>query len=60
DAPRPRFTATPEAGKKVELVIPGILIKKDKQTTILLTSLELEAEVYQWLMEKKVKVVRLG
>ena len=60
DAPRPRFTATSEVGKKVELVIPGILIKKDKQTTILLTSLELEAEVYQWLMEKKVKVVRLG
>jgi hypothetical protein len=60
DAPRPRFTATSEAEKKVELVIPGILIKKDKQTTILLTSLELEAEIYQWLMEKKVKVVRLG
>jgi hypothetical protein len=59
DAPRPRFTATSEAEKKVELVIPGILIKKDKKTTILLTSLELEAEVYQWLMEKKVKVVRL-
>jgi len=60
DAPRPRFNATSEPEKKVELVIPGILIKKDKQTTILLTSLELEAEVYQWLMEKKVKVVRLG
>ncbi|MCK5256227.1 MAG: hypothetical protein KAQ81_09405, partial [Deltaproteobacteria bacterium] len=26
DAPRPRFTATSEAEKKVELVIPGILI----------------------------------
>ena len=59
DAPRPRFTATSEAEKKVEIVIPGILIKKDKKTTILLTSLELETEVYQWLMEKKVKVVRL-
>ncbi len=59
DAQRPRFTATSEAEKKVEIVIPGILIKKDKKTTILLTSLELEAEVYQWLMEKKVKVVRL-
>ena len=60
DAPRPRFTTTSKTEKKVELVIPGILIKKDTQTTILLTSLELEAEVYQWLMEKKVKVVRLG
>ena len=60
DAPRPRFTTTSETEKKVELVIPGILIKKDKQTTILLTPLELEAEVYQWLVEKKVKVVRLG
>ncbi|MBW1855249.1 MAG: LysM peptidoglycan-binding domain-containing protein [Deltaproteobacteria bacterium] len=38
DAPRPRFTATSEAEKKVEIVIPGILIKKDKKTTILLTS----------------------
>ena len=59
DAPRPRFTATPETEKKVELVIPGILIKKDKKTNILLTSLELEVEVYQWLMEKKVRVAQL-
>jgi hypothetical protein len=59
DAPRPRFSTISNGEKRVELIIPGILIKKDGKTLILLTSVELETEVYQWLMGKKVKVVRL-
>ncbi|KPJ61815.1 MAG: hypothetical protein AMJ42_00845 [Deltaproteobacteria bacterium DG_8] len=60
DSPLPRFSATSNAVKRVELIIPGILIKQDRATSFLLTSLELESDVYQWLMEKKIKVVRLG
>jgi len=60
DSPRPRFSATSNGVKRVELIIPGTLITKDEETSILLTSIELEAEVYRWLMEKKIEVVRLG
>jgi hypothetical protein len=56
--PRPRFSNVVD-GKGLELIIPGILIKQDKKESILLTSLELESEVYQWLMEEKLKIVRL-
>ena len=59
DAPRPRFSYTSNGEKKIELIIPGILIAKDKETRILFTSLELDEEVYQWLAVKKVKVMHL-
>jgi len=60
DSPRPTFSASSNGIKRVELIIPGILIKRDRETRILLTSLELEADVYRWLVENKVRVVRLG
>jgi hypothetical protein len=59
DAPRPSFSYTSNGEKKIKLIIPGILIAKDKETHILFTSLELDEEVYQWLAAKKVKVVHL-
>jgi hypothetical protein len=59
DAPRPSFSYTSNGEKKIKLIIPGILIAKDKETPILFTSLELDEEVYQWLAAKKVKVVHL-
>ena len=59
-SPRPKFPDVISGEKGVELFIPGILIKKDGKTSILLTSIKLETEVYQWLMERNVKVVRLG
>jgi len=59
DSPRPRFSATSNGEKRVELIVPGILIKRERETSFLLTSLELESDVHQWLMEKKIRVVRL-
>lgn len=59
DSPRPRFSATSDGEERVELIIPGILIKRDKKTSILLTPLDLGVEVYRWLREKEIKVVRL-
>lgn len=59
-SPRPKFPDVINGEKGVELFVPGILIKKDERTRILLTSIDLEKEVYQWLMDKHVKVVRLG
>ena len=60
NSPRPSFSDASGGEKRVELIVPGTLIKRDDKTSILLTSLELDAEICQWLMEKKVKVVRLG
>ena len=60
NSPRPSFSDASGGEKRVELIVPGTLIKRDNKTSILLTSLELDKEVCQWLMEKKVKVVRLG
>lgn len=60
DSPRPKFSTSSNGVKRVELIIPGILVKQDKETSILLTSLELDADIYRWLMERKIRVVRLG
>lgn len=59
-SPRPKFPDVINGEKGVELFVPGFLIKKDEKTRILLTSIDLDTEVQQWLMEKNVKVVRLG
>ncbi len=59
DSPRPRFSINSNGEKKTELIIPGILVKKDEETRILITSLKLDTEVYKWLMTKRIKVVRL-
>ncbi|MCK5187147.1 MAG: hypothetical protein KAR43_08440, partial [Deltaproteobacteria bacterium] len=59
DSPRPRFSINSNGEKKTELIIPGILVRKDEETRILITSLKLDTEVYKWLMTKRIKVVRL-
>jgi hypothetical protein len=59
DSPRPRFSISSNGEKKTELIIPGILVRKDEETRILITSLKLDTEVHKWLMAKRIKVVRL-
>jgi hypothetical protein len=58
DSPKPRFAANPSNNNKVEMVVPGILIKQNANEKILLTPLALEKEVYRWLQTKKVKVIQ--
>jgi hypothetical protein len=60
DSPRPRFASMSQGRGTVDMIIPGILITHQDKTRTLLTTLELEEEVYQWLAAQKVQVVHLG
>ena len=59
DAPRPGFFDTSGGKKRAGLFIPGILIKREKQDDILLTSSPLKNEIYQFLTNNNVKVVSM-
>jgi hypothetical protein len=59
DAPRPGFFDTSGGKKRVGLFIPGVLIKREKQEDILLTSSPLKNEVYQFLTNHNVKIVSM-
>jgi len=60
DSPRPRFASMSQGRGTVDMIIPGILITHQDKTRTLLTTLDLEEEVYQWLAAQKVQVVHLG
>jgi hypothetical protein len=60
DAPRPGFFDMSGGKKRVGFFIPGILIKRDSREDILLTSATIKADVLDWLVNHKVKVVQLG
>jgi hypothetical protein len=60
DAPRPGFFDRSGGKKRVGFFIPGILIKRDAREDILLTSATVKADVLDWLVHHKVKVVQLG
>jgi hypothetical protein len=60
DAPRPGFFDRSGGKKRVGFFVPGILIKRDAREDILLTSVTVKADVLDWLVHHKVKVVQLG
>ena len=58
-APRPGFFDTSGDKKRVGLFIPGVLIEREKQEDILLTSSPLKKEIYQFLTNHNVKIVSI-